>query len=79
MVENVPAPRMLHVQWPFGHPYGQPHQPKLQATVLNRLLELAPTAKEFGYLDQPDWLWKRTDVQIPSHWNQVITSSDNKS
>ena len=68
MVQAVPAPRMLHVKWPFGNPYGEPNNPELSAMVLRRLLTLASDADSFGYLDRPDWPWRRTEVDLPEDW-----------
>lgn len=71
MVESVPAPRMLLLRWPFGHPFGEPNQPALQATVFHRLMQLFEVANAFGYLDDPDWPWRRTKPQLPEDWEQV--------
>ncbi|MFB6346070.1 MAG: hypothetical protein ABEK50_09895 [bacterium] len=68
MAEAVPAPRMLHVKWPFGNPYGEPGRPELQAMVIRRLLSHAESASSFGDLDQPDWPWRRTEVTLPDEW-----------
>ncbi len=68
MVETLPAPRMLHVQWPFGHPYGEPDHQELQAMVVHRLLQGADNAGSFGNLDQPEWPWRRTEIQLPEDW-----------
>lgn len=72
MVESVSAPRMVHVQWPFGHPYGEPNSPELQAMVLRRLLQRAQVAQGFGNLDQPDWPWRRTEVDLPDDWSTAL-------
>jgi hypothetical protein len=72
MVESVPAPRMLHVKWPFGHPYGETSQPALQGMVIRRLLQRAKEAEEFGDLDQPDWPWRRTDPDLPREWLESL-------
>jgi len=68
MIEAVPSPRMLHVKWPFGNPYGQPENEQLQAMVLRRLLTLARRANGFGHRDRPDWPWRRTDITLPESW-----------
>ena len=73
MVESVPAPRMLHVKWPFGHPYGGTNQPALQGMVIRRLLQRANKADAFGDLDQPDWPWRRTDPDLPPDWLELLT------
>lgn len=75
MAESVPAPRMLHVPWPFGNPYGEPNKAGLSAMVFHRLLTLAESAEAFGQLDQPDWPWRRTEVQLPEEWEGVLTRS----
>lgn len=72
MARTVPAPRMLHVKWPFGNPYGEPHKPGLSAMVLKRSLSRLDSAKQFGDLDQPDWPWRRTAVELPEAWEQAV-------
>jgi hypothetical protein len=74
MVRAVPAPRMLHVKWPFGNPYGEPRRPMMQAMVLRRLLDVAAKAEEFGFLDRPDWPWRRTQPDLPSDWTDAVTT-----
>lgn len=73
MVQAVPAPRMLHVKWPFGNPYGETDAPELQAMVLRRLLTLADEADSFGHLDRPDWPWRRTEVELPGDWSSALS------
>lgn len=73
MVERFPAPRMLQLRWPFGHPYGEPGRPLLQATVLHRVLRLFETCGAFGELETPDWPWRRTDPSLPDDWQNTLT------
>ncbi len=73
MAESVPAPRMLLVRWPFGHPYGEPHHPVLQAQVLYRALEIARDAKESGELVKPPWPWRRAPVELPEAWQKAAS------
>ncbi len=72
MAKQIPAPRMVHVRWPLGNPYGEPNSPRLQAMMLRRLLEVAGDANRFGYLDRPDWPWKRTEVELPEVWSEKL-------
>lgn len=72
MAESVPSPRMLLVRWPFGHPYGEPNRPVLQAQVLHRALEVARDATRFGELVKPEWPWRRTPVELPETWQKVV-------
>lgn len=74
MARQVPAPRMLQVSWPFGHPYGEPNHPDQQAMVLHRLLSLFNQMDQFGQLDQPDWPWRRTEIELPEQWMNQLES-----
>jgi hypothetical protein len=73
MVEQTPAPRMLHVKWPFGNPYGEPNAPELQAMVLQKLLMIVEKAEGFGHLERPDWPWKRTETDLPKEWKRFFS------
>lgn len=73
MAESVPAPRMLLLRWPFGHPFGEPNMPALQAMVFHRLLGLFEVADAFGYLDDPDWPWRRTQPRLPGDWERALS------
>ncbi|MFB6355241.1 MAG: hypothetical protein ABEJ65_01850 [bacterium] len=72
MAKKVPAPRMLQVNWPFGHPYGEANHPRLQTMVLHRLLTLLNSTRDFGHLDQPEWPWRRTNISLPKDWQALL-------
>lgn len=76
MIEAVPAPRMMLLRWPFGHPFGEPDEPALQAMVLRRLLKLSRRADRFGHLDEPDWPWRRTPAELPRAWARALEEGD---
>jgi hypothetical protein len=67
---------MLHVKWPFGNPYGEPNAPELQAMVLRKLLKIVEKAEGFGYLDRPDWPWKRTEIDLPEKWSACLSEKE---
>lgn len=73
MVEAVPAPRMMLLRWPFGHPFGEPGEPELQAMVLHRLVGLFEVAERFGHLDEPGWPWRRTEPRLPADWERALS------
>jgi hypothetical protein len=72
MVEKVPAPRMIQVDWPFGHPFGEPNKPGVQAMMIRELLTLFETSEQFSELLQPDWPWRRTTAELPKEWAESV-------
>ena len=46
--ERVGAPRTLAVEFPFGHMFGQPHNPEMQRRVILQALDVLEKAESPG-------------------------------
>ena len=55
--EKIGAPRALAVEFPFGHPLGQPHNVAQQMGVLAEALAVLATAVVPGAIVHSDAVW----------------------
>ena len=61
--ERVGVPRTLGVEFPFGHPLGQPHNVALQMRVIEQALDLLETTREPGAIVHSPEAWPGTDEE----------------
>ena len=57
--EKVKPPRAVYLQWPFGHPFGEPGNVNQQSAVLGKTLEVLSTSKTPGAIVDLGWRWRR--------------------
>jgi D-proline reductase (dithiol) PrdB len=58
--EKVGVPRVLAVEFPFGHIIGQPHNRGQQMRVIRQALEVLESAEEPGTIMHSDEKWPGT-------------------
>ncbi len=57
LAEERRAPRIVGVEFPFGHAFGMPHDPVMQRRVLDLALRVLAGAKTFGTRVDLDVEW----------------------
>lgn len=57
LAEERRAPRIVGVEFPFGHAFGMPHEPEMQRRVLELALRVLAGAKAFGTRVDLDAEW----------------------
>jgi D-proline reductase (dithiol) PrdB len=57
VAEERRAPRIVGVEFPFGHPFGMPHDSVMQRRVLELALRVLAGAAEFGTRVDLDLEW----------------------
>ena len=55
--ESVKPPRSIFLDWPFGHPLGEPGNVRQQAAVLAKLFEALYTIDTPGTIGDVGWGW----------------------
>jgi hypothetical protein len=63
VAEALGAPRVVGVEFPFGHPFGMPHAPAMQARVLSTALTVLAGAAKPGTRVDVDLEWPQ-DVKV---------------
>ena len=74
--EQVKAPRMLFLHWPFGHALGEPHNPAQQETVLHDACSMACLAPRPGLVVDLPYQWRRQVYEPVADWmnpSQALT------
>jgi len=61
MGQKVRPPRVLHVRFPFGRPFGEPGNAAQQRVVLEDALRVLETAREPGTVVTAPYRWRRED------------------
>jgi D-proline reductase (dithiol) PrdB len=57
VAEERRAPRIVGVEFPFGHPFGMPHDSAMQRSVLELALRVLAGAAAFGTRVDLDFEW----------------------
>jgi hypothetical protein len=57
--ESVKPPRTIFLDWPFGHPMGEPGHVAQQTAVLSKALEALTTIDTPGSIIDVGWRWGR--------------------
>jgi D-proline reductase (dithiol) PrdB len=65
--EKVKPPRSIFLDWPFGHPLGEPGRVEQQAAVLTKALEALYTIDTPGTIVDVGWRWGR-ETYPPLPW-----------
>lgn len=61
MARKVAPPRVLHVRFPFGRPFGEPGNPAQQRVILEDALKVLETAQAPGTVVNAPYRWRRED------------------
>lgn len=64
----VLAPRIVGVEFPFGHPFGMPGDRTMQRTVLETALTVLSGAAAFGTRVDVDIEWPRPRAEAYKSW-----------
>jgi D-proline reductase (dithiol) PrdB len=65
--ESIKPPRAIFLDWPFGHPLGEPGHVEQQAAVLVKLFEALYTIDTPGTIIDVGWCWGR-ETYPPVTW-----------
>ena len=68
LAEAVLAPRIVGVEFPFGHPFGIPGDRAMQRTVLETALTVLSGAAAFGTRVDVDIEWPRPRAEAYKSW-----------
>ena len=66
--ERIGVPRTLAVEFPFGHPLGQPHKAAQQTRVVGQALEVLETAQAPGTIVHSPERWPVPVREATSDW-----------
>lgn len=66
--EQVKAPRMLFLHWPFGHALGEAHNRAQQETVLHDVFSMARLAPRPGLVVDLPYQWRRQVYSPITNW-----------
>lgn len=66
--EKIGVPRMLAVEFPFGHTLGQPHDLAQQMRVIHQALEVLETAKSPGTIIHSPETWPVPQKEASKDW-----------
>lgn len=62
------SPRIVGVEFPFGHPFGMPHAPAMQRRVLDTAVTLLSGASVFGTRIDVDLAWPQATRDAYRSW-----------
>jgi len=71
--ESVKPPRSIFLDWPFGHPLGEPGHVAQQTAVLGRAFDALDTIDRPGEIIDIGWRWGRETYPLP-----FLSSRDEK-
>ena len=66
--EQMKAPRMLFLHWPFGHALGEPHNRNQQETVLHDVFSMARLTPRPGLVVDLPYQWRRQVYEPVTDW-----------
>lgn len=66
--ERTGVPRTLAVEFPFGHPLGQPHALAQQMSVIRQALDVLETAQQPGTIVHSPQTWPVPVNQATQDW-----------
>jgi D-proline reductase (dithiol) PrdB len=70
LAEEIRAPRMLSLHWPFGHALGEPEARDQQRAILHDMFSMAAAAPRPGLIVQLPYLWKRQAYPPIADWTE---------
>jgi D-proline reductase (dithiol) PrdB len=56
---SVGAPRTVYVRFPLGNPFGEPHRPDQQTTILTHALQALSVIPRPGLILELPFRWRR--------------------
>lgn len=74
LAEERRAPRMVGVEFPFGHPFGMPHDRAMQRGVLELALRVLAGATGFGTRVDLDVEWPVPLREAYRSWQPKVAS-----
>ena len=74
VAEERRAPRIVGVEFPFGHAFGMPHDQKMQRTVLELALRVLAGASSFGTRVDLDVGWPVPLREAYRAWQPSVAS-----
>lgn len=66
--ERIGAPRVLAVEFPFGHTLGQPHDADQQMRVIRQALDVLETAENPGTIVHSPEPWPVPPKEASADW-----------
>jgi D-proline reductase (dithiol) PrdB len=70
----IGVPRIVGVEFPFGHPYGMPHAPDMQRRVLATAVTVLAGAPSFGTRVDIDTAWPQDAREAYRSWQPAEPS-----
>ena len=74
VAETLEAPRIVGVEFPFGHPFGMPHDRAMQRRVLTTALTVLAGAARFGTRVDVDLEWPQDQREAYRSWQPAEPS-----
>ena len=68
VAEALGAPRIVGVEFPFGHPFGLPHDTRMQEQVVTTALAVLAGAARFGTRVDVDIAWPQDTKEAYRAW-----------
>ncbi len=65
---SLGAPRIVGVEFPFGHPFGLPHEPAMQSRVLDTAVRVLAGAAAPGTRVDVDLVWPQDALAAYRSW-----------
>lgn len=59
--ERIKTPRVLYLRYPYGQPFGHPHDVDEQGVIVEDALRLLETAEKQGTIVHAPYRWRRED------------------
>ena len=73
--EKIKPPRSIYLDWPFGHPLGEPGHVAQQAAVLTKLFDALYTIDTPGMMIDVGWRWGQ-ETYPPASWLGMPANGD---
>lgn len=61
--ERIKPPRVLYLRYPYGQPFGLPHDVDQQRVIVEDALSLLETVTEPGTIVRAGYRWRREDFR----------------
>jgi len=74
LATKLHTPRTVGVEFPFGHPFGLPHEPAMQHRVLGEALHVLAGADRFGTRIDIDLEWPIPRKEAYRNWQPAEPS-----
>ena len=74
VADAIGAPRIVGVEFPFGHPFGMPHEPGTHDRVLATAVAVLAGAARFGTRVDVDLVWPQDTKDAYRAWQPTEPS-----